>query len=156
MTEEKLCGGKTFKEVMQEVDFCISDKQRIEELEKENAELKLKDEKLYRTLDHLREAKNRKQKRIEVLQEGDVARFEVWHNRLTELEKENAELKKDKEYLDKVSNEQTEVILKLNEQIEKMKHCWNCEYRKSGNHRCVDCESVSGKRIIRKNWELAE
>ena len=38
--EKKLCGGKTFKEIMQEVDFCISDKQRIEELEKENAELR--------------------------------------------------------------------------------------------------------------------
>lgn len=41
--------------------------------------------------------------------------------KVSDLEKENAELKKDKEYLDKVNNEQTEVILKLNEQIEKMK-----------------------------------
>ena len=40
MTEEKLCGGKTFKEVMQEVEFHISDKEKIAKLEKENAELK--------------------------------------------------------------------------------------------------------------------
>lgn len=40
MIEEKLCGGKTFKEVMQEVDFHISDKQRIAGLEKENEQLK--------------------------------------------------------------------------------------------------------------------
>jgi len=45
---------------------------------------------------------------------------------------ENADLEKDKEYLDKVNNEQTEVILKLNEQIEKMKCCGNC-----GNERCT-------------------
>lgn len=64
----------------------------ISELEKENAELKSKNEKLYRTLDHLRESKNRKQKKIEEMQEGEVARFEVWHNRLTELERENAKL----------------------------------------------------------------
>ena len=36
---------------------------------------------------------------------------------VAELEKENAELKKDKEYLNKVNDEQTKVILKLNEQI---------------------------------------
>ena len=51
---------------------------------------------------------------------------------IIELETENAELKKDKEYLDKVNNEQTGVILKLNEQIEKMKCCGNC----SKKHQC--------------------
>lgn len=40
MTEKDLCGGKTFKEVMQEVEFHISDKEKIAKLEKENAELK--------------------------------------------------------------------------------------------------------------------
>lgn len=45
-----------------------------------------------------------------------------------EVMKENAELKKDKEYLDKINNEQTEVILHLNEQIEKMKCCENCKH----------------------------
>lgn len=71
-----------------------------ERLQKEIAELKSKNKKLYKTLDHLREAKNRKQKRIEVLQEGDTARFEVWHNRLTELEKENAALKETLKWID--------------------------------------------------------
>lgn len=42
MTEKDLCGGKTFKEVMQEVEFHISDKKRIAKLEKENAQLRLK------------------------------------------------------------------------------------------------------------------
>lgn len=42
MTEEKLCGGKTFKEVMQEVELHISDKEKIAKLEKENAQLRLK------------------------------------------------------------------------------------------------------------------
>ena len=42
MTEEKLCGGKTFKEVMQEVEFHISDKEKIAKLEKENTQLRLK------------------------------------------------------------------------------------------------------------------
>lgn len=48
MTEEKLCGGKTFKEVMKEevilsrVNFCTSCN-----LEKENAELKAQIEKMY-------------------------------------------------------------------------------------------------------------
>ena len=36
MTEEKLCGGKTFKEVMDEVNFHIHDKHKIEQLQKEN------------------------------------------------------------------------------------------------------------------------
>lgn len=49
---------------------------------------------------------------------------------------ENAELKRDKEYLDKVNNEQTEVILKLNEQIEKMKCCYNCSKWNEGQ--CKD------------------
>lgn len=49
-----------------------------------------------------------------------------------QLEKENAELKKDKEWLDNTNNEQIEVILKLNEQIEKMKCCGNC----SKKHQC--------------------
>lgn len=34
------------------------------------------------------------EKEIEVMQEGEVARFESFNNRITELEKENAELKK--------------------------------------------------------------
>ena len=42
MTEKDLCGGKTFKEVMQEVEFHISDKEKIAKLEKENAQLRLK------------------------------------------------------------------------------------------------------------------
>lgn len=54
-------------------------------------------------------------------------------SRITELEKENEELKKDKEYLDNTNNEQTEVILKLSEQIEKMKCCSNCSNFNSGN-----------------------
>lgn len=68
--------------------------------------------------------------------------------------KENAELKKDKEWLDNTNNEQTEVILKLNEQIEKMKCCGNCKFQKNGmdyelGELCYRCEAFS-------NWELEE
>ena len=55
-------------------------------------------------------------------------------NKNNEMEIEIAELKKDKEYLDKINNEQTEVILKLNEKIEKMKCCENCT-----KHRKAEC-----------------
>ena len=41
MSEKELCGGKTFKEVIEEVEFHISDKQRIAKLEEENEQLKL-------------------------------------------------------------------------------------------------------------------
>lgn len=47
---------------------------------------------------------------------------------IKELEKENEELKKDKEWLDKTDNEQTEVILNLYAQIRKMKCCGNCKF----------------------------
>lgn len=50
------------------------------------------------------------------------------------IRKKNAELEKDKEYLDKVNNEQTEVILKLNEQIEKMKKSCLDVMRVQGNN----------------------
>lgn len=84
-----------------------------------------KDEKLYRTLDHLRESKNRKQKKIEILQDGEVARFEVWNKRLTELEKENAELKAQNKiiledndtlnkWVDEIRKENAELKAKLN------------------------------------------
>ena len=46
MSEKELCGGKTFKEVIEEVEFHISDKQRITKLEEENAELKEQIEKM--------------------------------------------------------------------------------------------------------------
>lgn len=48
-----------------------------------------------------------------------------------DLEKENAELQKDKEWLDNTNNEQTKVILELQEQIEKMKCCQNCKKRRT-------------------------
>ena len=70
------------------------------------------------------------------------------------LEKENEQLKKDKEYFDKVNNEQTEVILKLNEQIEKMKNCFNCARRKSGD--CVWLENKNQECKNLNKWELAE
>lgn len=78
---------------------------------------------------------------------------------IKELEEENAELKKDKEWLDKTDNEQTEVILNLYAQIGKMKCCANCklfddcagDYLKRGFRAYVDelkqpCDE----------WELAE
>lgn len=46
---------------------------------------------------------------------------------IDDYKKENEELRKDKEWLDNTNNEQTLVILKLQEQIEKMKCCGNCK-----------------------------
>lgn len=78
-------------------------------------------------------------------------------NSKTELENKVTELKADKEYLDKVNNEQTEVILKLNEQIEKMKCCGNCKHwivKLGFDSKCELNEPCEfGKR---DKWELAE
>lgn len=70
------------------------------------------------------------------------------------LEEQYEELKKDKEYLDKVNNEQTEVILKLNEQIEKMKNCRNCEhdFDWEDNDYCVGCLSLFHDK--KPKWEM--
>lgn len=75
MTEKELCSGKTFKEVMKEVEFHISDKQRIAKLEKDNEELKAEIENLKKTY--------RKQR----------------NKRIDELQKENAKLKAENENL---------------------------------------------------------
>lgn len=77
--------------------------------------------------------------------------------RCNELEKENAELKKDKEWLDNTNNEQTKVILKLQEQIEKMKDCRNCKHY--GNYKDDFMCTLVGQKIHCKNkdrWELSE
>lgn len=68
---------------------------------------------------------------------------------IAEIKKENEELKKDKEYLDNINNEQTEIILQLNEKIEKMKNCFNCKFDKNGIGKCSNCDNF-------ENWELAE
>lgn len=47
-----------------------------------------------------------------------IDKLNLQNQRLNELKKQNEELKADKKYLDNVNNEQTEVILKLNKQIE--------------------------------------
>lgn len=87
--------------------------------------------------------------------------------RIKELEKENEQLKKDKELLDNTNNEQTKVILELQEhirevendsnncehwsytrikqleeQIEKMKCCGNCKHRE-------DC-------VYENAWDLCD
>lgn len=87
------------------------------------------------------------------------------------FEKENAELEKDKEWLDNTNNEQTKVIIDLqeqidqlsndnhvlktafitqNEQIEKMKCCGNCKYSQY-----ISCPNVRQCSNYSK-WELAE
>lgn len=45
---------------------------------------------------------------------------------IKELEKENAELKKDKEWLDTVNNKQTEIIIKLNDKLSQINDI--CDY----------------------------
>lgn len=85
--------------------------------------------------------------------------------KIKQLEKENEELKKDKEYLDKVNNEQTKIILQLNKQIEKMKCCFTCKHCE---HKFVSNGGIKsiciklhhkGEDCILNNyehWELAE
>ena len=93
--------------------------------------------------------------------------------RIAEIEKENAELKKDKEWLDNTNNEQTRVILELQEhiikvendsnncehwsytrikqleaQIERMKCCGNCKHRE-------DCVYEHAWDLC-DEWEFAE
>lgn len=84
--------------------------------------------------------------------------------KLKELEKENKiseeiiigeqqeinELKKEKEWLEKTDNEQTDLILKLYEQIEKMKCCGNCD-----NNAYCDKEHYGNDKGCNE-WGLAE
>ena len=77
------------------------------------------------------------------------AEYKALADMVDSLQKENAELKKDKEWLDNTNNEQTEVILKLNEQIEKMKCCHNCKNFIDKSYCITPCEEHS-------EWELAE
>ena len=81
-------------------------------------------------------------------------------NYIENLEKENKELKKDKEWLDDTNNEQTEVILKLNEQIEKMKCCGNCKHNYFDNEEIRHCDVLNQHQMVvfKKcdKWELAE
>lgn len=89
--------------------------------------------------------------------EKEIEQLKAYESHWDEIEEdakiiaeENAELKKDKEWLDNTNNEQTEVILKLNEQIEKMKNFYNCSHSSRAlcpnEHKCNGC----------KDWELAE
>lgn len=91
------------------------------------------------------------------------------------LKKENEELKADKEWLDNTNNEQTVVILKLQQQIEqlsndnyvlktafitqkeqneKMKCCGNCEYR--NNYNFPTLEEPCRKCLKYSKWKLKE
>lgn len=77
---------------------------------------------------------------------------------ITDLEKENAELKKDKEWLDNTNNEQTIVILELQAQIEKMKCCGNCKNRgldKYMSYPCTECK-IWHREKTNDKWELEE
>lgn len=79
--------------------------------------------------------------------------YNCFYNGCLEMQKrfkpENEKLKKDKEYLDKVNNKQTEVILKLNKQIDKMKNKLNC----TKYHYCL-CKDKNCQNC--KDWRLEE
>lgn len=72
---------------------------------------------------------------------------------IAELKAQIEELKKDKEYLDKINNEQTEVILQLQQQIEKMKCCGNCKWYRVENGGEIFCDCV-GDCINFDKWEM--
>lgn len=87
-------------------------------------------------------------------------------------EKEIEELKKDKEWLDNTNNEQTKVILQLNDQIEKMKcfihseidFCMYCPLTNECKNDEGTCPYAYATEEEQKNllmdfiskWELAE
>lgn len=84
---------------------------------------------------------------------------------IKELKEEIAELKKDKEWLENTDKEQTELILKLYEQIDKMKCCHNCKNceinftNDSGiKYGCKKLRQKSDDCILNDYhcWELAE
>lgn len=73
------------------------------------------------------------------------------------LEKENAELKKDKEWLDNINNEQTKIILELQEQIEKMKNCANCKHCDCKTKKEIKiCGKCTFDKLLWSQWELAK
>lgn len=132
----------------------------IEALEKENEELKAEIENLKKTY------RKQRNKRIDELQKENKElkeKISAWENG-----NPIGELLADKEYLDKVNNEQTEVILKLQAQIEKMKYCENCKhsYTDSENNvfcylpfsqeDCKSCKLYNHKDTDNDYWELAE
>lgn len=112
----------------------------IENLEEENAELKY-------ALSSSMTEQGFLENEIKNFKSG--AEYKALADMVDSLQKENAELKKDKEWLDNTNNEQTEVILKLNEQIEKMKCCHNCKNFINKSYCITPCEEHS-------EWKLAE
>lgn len=70
------------------------------------------------------------------------------------IAEENEKLKKDKEWLDNTNNEQTEVILKLQAQIKKMKCCRNCKHF---NQVEIHCDLYAKYECVNLDkWKLAE
>ena len=137
---------------------------RINDLEKENADLKEQVEDWKADHEHNLDLMKGLNERIAELKKKCFVleqRADVFKTLNTN---EVNELKKDKEHLDKVNNEQTEVILKLNEQIEKMKRCGNCLRNKlfieNGKLKCegniVASFSSDTKINVCDKWELAE
>ena len=88
---------------------------------------------------------------------------EKFIKRIDELQKENARLKwevkeitEDNDYYQKVNNEQTEVILKLNDKIEKMKNCLNCANFRKNYKLCLFSGGDEDYTCRNRKWELAE
>ena len=128
MTEEKLCGVKTFKEVVEKGNFHISDKQRIEELEKE--------------IDYY---KSRESHWDEIEEDAKI------------IAEENAELRRDKTELVNSVTELENKVTELEKQIDKMKCCGNCKHEQDSNtdYYCEDCKRFAFETKIEK-WECKE
>lgn len=156
MTDEEK--AEKLNELMNRISFALKDAtlaqgfeiicKRISELEKEN---KISEEII---IGEQQEIKQLEKENAELF--NSVTELT---NSKTELENKITELKKDKEYLANTDNEQTEVILKLYEQIEKMKCCGNCKHYEQKNNyvigTCKEKYDIEGNNTC-DNWEMAE
>ena len=133
MTEEKLCGGKTFKEVMDEVNFHIHDKHKIEQLQKENTELKAQ----ISILLSCKECPENKGGYICEKEYNDKCLAQKIEY-IKELKEENEELVRDKTEL---ANSVTELKSKVTELEEKLKKVSEWVKEQEYPDGCIDCES---------------
>ena len=106
-------------------------------------------------LENKKKLNKRRAKRRDKINEYSRKYYSQKKQRLAELEQENNKL------LDVINNQDVK-IADLEQQIEKMKCCWNCKYgeNKEGKKPCSSCNKNWGnKRLFKKltdKWELEE
>lgn len=134
-------------------DLCNDIADYIEELQKENAELSNSVTELTNTKTELENKVTELEKEIDYYKSRECHWDEIEED-AKRIAEENEKLKKDKEWLDNTNNEQTEVILKLQAQIKKMKCCRNCKHF---NQVEIHCDLYAKYECVNLDkWKLAE